>query len=178
MNENRGQVICLRTGAYVTAAAILSSAGNSDDALSAIQTAERLSPQIWSEAAIQLQTGIVQLATGDSPGALLRFRAAETSSDSRIANTARWYSGVTHLKLGQTDEADSYICGKRGPAFPDQEMATPVTGNALHDLQLARTSKDCQARVSKIQPDFRMLQNGDMLVMDRERLPSKHDRIS
>jgi hypothetical protein len=155
-------------GTYITAAAILSSAGNYADALSAIQLAEGINPEIKSEAAIQLETGILQLASGDSPDALVRLRAAESSSDSRIANTARWYSGITFLKSGQTNEAASYICGDKGPAFPDLEMTAPVGARASHDLELARTSKDCQGKVARIGADIRRVPKGKMLIRERE----------
>jgi len=166
-------------GAYVTAAAILSSAGNSDGALSAVQVAEHINPQIKSEAGIQLETGILQLSIGDSLGALVRLHTAESASDSRIANTARWYSGITLLKSGQTNEAASYICGDKGPAFPDQEMTAPVAGTAIRDLELARTSKDCQARVARIRPDIRIVPNGEILTghWPKERSPVKHEPI-
>lgn len=161
-------------GAYVTAAAILSSAGNSDDALRAIQMAERINPQVNSEVGIQLQSGILQLATGDSVGALVRFRAAESTSDWRIANTARWFSGITLLKSGQANEAASYICGDKGSAFADPEMTTIVASSTTRDLERARTSKDCQASVGRIRPDFHIVPKGEILVIERspkERTP-------
>jgi len=146
-------------GAYVTAAAILSSAGNSSDALNAIQMAEHINPQIKREAGIQLQSGVLQLATGDSSSALVRLRDAELSSDSRIADTARWYSGVTLLKSGQRNEAALYICGDKGPASPDQGMVLGLATSAIHDLERAQSSKDCRARVAKMSPDVRMAPN-------------------
>jgi tetratricopeptide (TPR) repeat protein len=135
----------------------LSSAGNYGDALAAIKTAQRIDPRLSDEAAIQLQSGVLYLARGDSTGALEKLRSAESASDSRIADTSRWCSGITLLHSGKAKEAASYICGDRGSATPDLEMIGPIAGSKLFaDVEHARTSTDCAARLSRLQPDLSM----------------------
>ena len=146
-------------GAYVTAAAILSSAGNSGAALQAIKTAERIDPRLSSDASIQFESGMLSYASGDSAQALVQLRTAESTSDLRIASTSRWLSGITLLKSGKTNEAASYICGDRGSAAPDPKIITPVGGDAIRDVERARTSADCAASVARIEPEI-LLGNG------------------
>jgi outer membrane protein OmpA-like peptidoglycan-associated protein len=143
-------------GAFVTASAILSSAGNYGDALAAIKTAQSIDPRLRDEASIQLQSGALHFARGDSTVALEELRSAQSAADSRIADTSRWFSGITLLDSGKAKEAASYICGDRGSAVPDSEMIGPIAGSKIvADVEHARTSTDCAASVSRLRPDFR-----------------------
>jgi len=49
-------------------------------------------------------------------------------------------------------------------------MTAPVAARAIHDLELARTSNDCQGKVAKIGTDIRMVPKGEMLIRERENL--------
>ena len=103
-------------------------------ALPAIKMAERIDPRLSNDASIQFESGMLSYASGDSAEALVQLRSAESASDLRIASTSRWFSGITLLKSGKTNEAASYICGHRGSAAPDPAIITSVGDGAIRDV--------------------------------------------